>query len=85
MPDQSVEKIRSIDDQLLEAIREIAVEHSLSTADVLLRLLSLTSVWVLSQAPPDTTAAEQCAHLQTALGNVFHHYARQFEPGGSIH
>jgi hypothetical protein len=85
MPERSADEIRSIDNQLLEMIQQVASEHELTNADVLLRLLSLTSLWVLSQAPPETSANEQYACLQQAMGNVFHHYARQILAGGRIH
>ena len=81
MTERSPDELRVIDDQLLDAISAIATQYELSTADVLLRLLSLTAMWVLSQAPPDTSPAEQCSRLQTAMGNVFNHYARQLLEG----
>lgn len=82
MTTKTPDELRRIDLEILQYLEELAQARQLDSQDVLLRLVSVTALWVLSasQAPH----AQIQADLRQVQDETFNHYARQFKSDLSI-
>ena len=77
MTDFTLDQLRQIDNDILDALNQIASRYQLDTQDFTLRLISILSIWTLANAPLHTTAATQLAHLLSIQRTIFLSYAQQ--------
>lgn len=77
MTDFTIEQLRQIDNDILDALNEIAKKYQLDTQDFTLRLISILSIWTLANAPLHATTATQLGHLLSIQKTIFLSYAQQ--------